>query len=273
MKSAKRKSKRNVIRIIFLHHSIGLNIWDGKRSTLVSRLIGKISGRLSWRFRRKASLPILFNKYNKDHNNIIRIDELTFPKLSPYGWNNYPYDYYNIWIKNAGEKPFKEEPTLEMLTTYYDVIILKHCSPVSNIQPDNKIADIDSDYKSIANYKLQYMKLKEKLNSFPNSKFILFTGAAQVKSEITEQEAQRAKVFTNWIKDEWNLLSDNIFIWDLYQLQTEGGLYFKDCYAKAKNDSHPNETFSNFASKHLFARIIDVIENDGSGTLLTGEKK
>ena len=31
---------------------------------------------------------------------------------------------------------------------------------------------------------------------------------------------------------------DNIYIWDLYSLQTEGGLYFKDEYAVSEKDSH-----------------------------------
>ena len=34
---------------------------------------------------------------------------MSFPKPNPYGWNNYPYDYYNIWVKNAGEELYMEE--------------------------------------------------------------------------------------------------------------------------------------------------------------------
>ncbi len=40
------------------------------------------------------------------------LEEVAFPKSKPYGWNNYPYDYYNIWVNNAGPKPFMKEPTL-----------------------------------------------------------------------------------------------------------------------------------------------------------------
>ena len=90
----------------------------------------------------------------------ISIEEMAFPKASPYGWHNYPYDYYNIWVKNAGNEPFMEEPTLEILTKQYQVVIFKHCFPVSNIQPDQDSADINSDFKSLSNYKLQYLALK-----------------------------------------------------------------------------------------------------------------
>ncbi len=129
----------------------------------------------------KAKLPSLFEKYNKENNKNYLIKEMTFPKASPYGWHNYPYDYYDIWVKNAGNQPYMEEPTLEMLTKQYQVIIFKHCYPVSNIQADKDSADINSDYKSMANYKLQYAALRDKLHEFPGTKFIVWTGAAQVK--------------------------------------------------------------------------------------------
>ncbi|MDZ7634164.1 MAG: hypothetical protein U5L72_06865 [Bacteroidales bacterium] len=81
-------------------------------------------------------MPALINQYSKRNKVDYRIRAIPFPKASPYGWNNYPFDYYNIWVKNSGEKPFSGEPTLEILTRDYDVIIFKHCYPVSNIGPD-----------------------------------------------------------------------------------------------------------------------------------------
>ena len=120
---------KHEVRIVFLHHSTGQNIWNGNRASPFSRIVSKISARLSYRFLKKPVIPELFNKYNKENNVNYIIKELTFPKKTPYGWNNYPFDYYNIWVKNGGEKPYLEEPTLEMLTSKYDVIILKHCFP------------------------------------------------------------------------------------------------------------------------------------------------
>jgi len=74
-----------------------------------------------------------FKNYNKKNNTDYFITEMPFPKSNPYGWKNYPYDYYNIWVKNSGDEPFMEEPTLEILTRDYNVIIFKHCYPVSRM--------------------------------------------------------------------------------------------------------------------------------------------
>ena len=115
--------------------------------------------------------------------------------------------------------------------------------------------------------------MRDKLHEFPDVKFILFTGAAQVRSSISEEAAKRAKEFFGWVTDEWDLPDDNIHLWDLYRLQTEGGLYFQDEYAVSQNDSHPNENFAGRVVKLLFNRIIDIIEDNGNGTKLTGEEK
>jgi hypothetical protein len=273
LKSYKQSDGLEDIRIVFLHHSTGQNIWNGNRSTIFSKVVGKVSARLSYKFYKKAVLPELFERYNKDFKTKYIIKELTFPKKAPYGWHNYPYDYYNIWVKHAGNNVFMEEPTLEMLTKEYQVIIFKHCFPVSNIQANNDSVNIDSDFKSIANYKLQYIALRDKLLEFPNTKFILFTGAAQVKSQVSEDDARRAKEFFEWVVKEWDLPDDNIYIWDFYNLQTEGGIYLRDDNAYSVNNSHPNVIFSGYATELLFYRIIDVIKTNGSETTLTGERR
>ena len=259
------------IRIIFLHHSTGQNIWNGKRSTPVSRIVGKVSQRLSYKFYRKAALPEFFRNYNKKFNTNYIIDELTFPKKAPYGWHNYPYDYYNIWVKNGGNNSYMEEPTLEMLTKKYQVIIFKHCFPVSNIQPDNDSTGLDSDFKSLANYKLQYLALREKLSQFSDTKFLILTGAARVESQISVEEAKRAREFFEWVIKEWDRPDDNIYVWDFYDVQTEGGIYFKENYAYSTDNSHPNEKFSGYASELLFNRIIEVIKSNDYETAFTGK--
>jgi hypothetical protein len=272
LNSCRQKEKTSDMNIIYLHHSIGEVIWRGTPS-LLSRIVRRISKDLSYRFHKVEPLPLLFEKYNKTNNKNYRINEMYFPKASPYGWNNNPYDYYNIWVKNAGKNPFMEEPTIEILTKKYQVIIFKHCSPVSSVNADPDLADINSDYKSISNYKLQYLALRDKFHEFPSTKFILFTGAAQVRNPFTDEEAFRAKDFFEWVKNEWDLPDDNIYLWDLYSLQTEGGLYFKRDYAISEKDSHPNCVFAGYAVKLLFNRIIDIIENNGNTTTLTGKAK
>jgi len=259
--------------IIFLHHSTGKVIWQGDRDNMVYNIIGRFSSRAAEILRPKGLLPSLIENYNKKNEINYSINEISFPKISPYGWKNYVYDYYNIWVKNAGETPFMEEPTLELLTKDYQVIIFKHCFPVSNILPDSLSNDPNSEIKTLYNYKYQYTALKEKLAQFPQTKFILWTGAAQVKAAISEDEALRARQFFKWVKEEWDTPHDNIFIWDFHELQTEGGLYFIEEYARSPYDSHPNKEFAARACMLLFTRVIDVIENNGTGTLNTGESK
>jgi len=269
--SCKQKKEISDMNIIYLHHSTGGLIWQGGQLSLFTRAVRKLSPDLAKLITRESKLPGLINNYNKENNKNYLINEMTFPKESPYGWHNYPYDYFNIWVKNAGLIPFMEEPTLEMLTQQYQVIIFKHCFPVSNIQPDKEVADIDSDYKSLANYKLQYNALRDKLHEFPDTKFILFTGAALEKNSVTEDEADRARDFFSWVVNEWDIPGDNIHLWDLYTLETEGGLYLKDEFATSPGNSHPNNEFASKAAVHIFNRIIDVLENDGKKTKLTGE--
>jgi hypothetical protein len=238
-------------KIIFLHHSTGLNVWKGKLSGLAS-----LSMRLG-----PSIVPELLKKYNKENSKKYEISEAWFPNY-PYPIENNPYDYYNIWVKNAGQNPFMEQPTLEMLVTNYNVIIFKHCFPFSNILPEDSVPNINSDKKTIGNYTLQYNALKTKLREFPGTSFLVWTGAASVEKATTPEEAKRAKDFVTWVKNEWDEPNDNIFIFDFNQIETEGDLYLKPEYAIGPADSHPNEKLSKKAAGLLVNRIIEVIEDN-----------
>jgi hypothetical protein len=271
LNSCKQKESSSDLNILYLHHSTGSVIWQGSKITILKRIARKIYPGWEYIIGKNARLPVMFSRFNKENNKRYIIREMIFPKHAPYGWNNYPYDYYNIWVKNAGDEYFMEEPTLEILTKQYNVIIFKHCFPVSNIRPDTVTADINSKFKTISNYKLQYNAIRDKLHEFTGTKFILFTGAVQVKSNIDEDQAIRAKEFFDWVRYEWDLPNDNIFLWDFYSLETEGGLYLLDKYALSPDNSHPNGKFAGHAVKLLFNRIVDIIENNGKNTKLTGE--
>ena len=232
------KSMSNSAKVIFLHHSTGGIIWDGGMETTIA-------------------------KYNTNHGTKYSIKQMKFPKSRPYGWNNYPYDYWNIWVSHAGSSDYKKEPTLEMLTQNYDVIVWKHCFPVSSIAADTGSPDIASDVKSEENYKLQYNALKAKMHEFPNKRFIVWTGAALVESETNAEEAKRARDFANWVKTTWDEPGDNIYVWDFRDLETGGGLYLLPENAASTSDSHPNRTFAASVAPLIGQRIIDVIEGRG----------
>lgn len=245
--------------IIFLHHSTGRIILRGS------------SSRVLYKLGVKGGVDKLISRYNKKNETNYRFTSRYFPKMEIYGWKNYPYDYYNIWVKNAGNEPYQDEPTLEILTKNYNVIIFKHCFPVSSVIESKGVPDLDSEDKTIDNYKLQYIALKEKLKQFPETKFILWTGAALIQGATNEQDASRAKEFFDWVVHEWDEKGDNIFIWDFRSLETEGGLYLQEKYSAGNNDSHPNKEFASFVAPLFSKRIIDVIENRGDNSSITGK--
>ena len=238
-------SKRAGTAILFLHHSTGHNVWNG--------------GVAEW-----------FREYNARNDTAYEIVEQVFPKRSPYGWTNYPYDYWNIWINHQGDKAFMREPTLEMITARYDVVIFKHCFPVSKVLEDTGTPDVASKDKRIENYKLQYDALKKKMHQYPEKQFIVWTGAALVRGATNEAEATRTREFFDWVRNEWDEPGDNVFLWDFYGLETDGGLYLKDEYAHGPADSHLNPAFGKKMAPLFAQRIVDVIEGRGDSTSASG---
>ena len=236
-------------KILFLHHSTGYNVYRG--SKLDKRFVLN---------KQNYDVPRLLAEYNEKNGVKYSIERRYFPSGDPYPWKNYPYDYYNIWVKNAGNEPYMEEPTLEMLTPEYDLIVFKFCYPVSNVL-DDTVADINSEKKTIANYKMQVNALKEKLKDFPDTEFLVWTGAAQVEANVSQDQAERANQFFHWFKEEWDEEGDNIHIFDFRKLETDGGLYLKPEHASSKTDSHPNSDFSAMAAEKFVDRMTGILSN------------
>jgi hypothetical protein len=232
--------------VVYLHHSTGGCIWNG-------------------------GVPEWIADYNVSNATSYTITEVAYPSSDGYGWQNYPYDYWNIWIEHEGTEPYMGEDTLEILTASHDVIVFKHCYPVSHIAPDSGSPDVASSTKSIENYRLQYDALRDKMHAFPDNRFIVWTGAALVAASTNEGEGTRARQFFTWVKETWDVPGDNIFVWDFFELETEGGLYLLEEHAASASDSHPNATFSAAAAPLCGQRIVDVIQGLGDARSLTGE--
>lgn len=233
------------VQVIFLHHSTGGVIWNG-------------------------GVPEWFTDYNAAQQKNYQVTERAYPSGSPYPWDNYPYDYWNIWVEHAGSSQYLSEDTLELLTPVYDVIIWKHCYPVANLATGGT-PDITSSSKTLTNYCLQYQALKSKMRNYPQNRFLVWTGAANVEANSSESEAQTARTFFNWVKNTWDEPGDNIFVFDFWQLETEGGIYLRPEYAENAGDSHPNAVFAQTIAPLFCSRIVSVIQGTGDLTSLTGE--
>ncbi|MBA4374271.1 MAG: hypothetical protein C0402_15580 [Thermodesulfovibrio sp.] len=233
------------VRIIYLHHSTGSNIWEG-------------------------GVPEFIAAYNTGHGVNYEITERAYPDW-PYPWENYPYDYWNLWVNASGSVTDPGIASLDVLASEYDVIMFKHCFPVSGIEADTDTADISSPTKSIENYTLQYEALKAKMHQFPDNKFIVWTGAALVQNATDPGQAGRADAFFEWVRTTWDEKGDNIFVWDFWTLETGGGIYMLDAHTASSGDSHPNATFSGNVAPYIGQRIVDVIEEAGDSTNITGQ--
>jgi len=233
------------VRIIYLHHSTGASVWSG-------------------------GVPEFIESYNSSRNTGYQISERAYPDGVNYPWANYPYDYWKLWVDTTGPVGYQEQDTLDTFASDYDVIVFKHCFPVSNIEADSSSADIASETKSLENYKLQYNALKARMRQFPTKKFVVWTGAALTQGETTPENADRARQFFNWVRTVWDEKGDNIFVWDFWTLETEGGLYLKPVYSAG--DSHPNGSFSSLVAPLIGQRIVDVIEGAGDSGSITGKQ-
>ena len=146
----------------------------------------------------RHTLPIL----NNDEGRNLQIHEAGYPS-SPYPWANYPYDFWNLWIDGACNNQNKNIYCLDTLAYLYDLIIFKHCYPGADILPDDGNPDISSSKKTLANYKLQYRALRDLMDSYPNTKFMLWTLAPRHRLHGASEHRMRAKEFVDWVNNEW----------------------------------------------------------------------
>ncbi|WP_243318704.1 hypothetical protein [Geothrix paludis] len=253
-------------RILFLHHSTGEAIWE-------------------------AGLPQFFQTWNANHGTRYAITEMTYPmangghtwldRMLPtrvfrrlvhdrYPWENNPYDYWNLWVAHAGTARDRQEPNLDDLAASHDVIVFKHCFPISRVLPEDGVPSVASPKKTLANYRLQYEALKTRMHQFPRTTFIVWTGPALTEASTTPEEAERARQFATWVKETWDEKGDNIFVWDFRELETGGGLYLKPAHADGPTNAHPSRAFATKAAPLLGRRIVDVLEGRGDQSSLTG---
>jgi hypothetical protein len=246
-------------KVIFLHHSTGGGVYGE----------GNVAG---W-----------ITNYNASHSKNYLVTEMSYPN-EPYPWDNYPYDYWNLWLNNGCNNSDPDMACLDNLCTNYDVIIFKHCFPGANVLPDQAIPSVSSSVKTIANYKLQYRALRDLMDTYPNNKFIVWTLAPLHRMVTSPENAARARQFVDWVKNEW-LTEDgkqhqNIYIFDFFGYAAESlpepanGTVncLKYDYERSHStgdDSHPN-TLANQTIGPIFAQFIVNTIEDGLAIKVTG---
>jgi hypothetical protein len=238
-------------KILFLHHSTGGNLYAQ----------GNVDGWIS--------------AYNAENGTDYQIEERAYPN-SPYPWSNYPYDYWNLWVNGACDDAQAGIACMDTLARGYDVVIFKHCFPGADVEEDTGTPDIASSRKSLENYKLQYRALRDLMDSHADTQFIVWTLAPLHRLATTTSNAARARVFVDWVRDEW-LSEDgrahpNIAIFDFwgYAAEENNGtstgqgpvntLRYEYERSHSDSDSHPNVLANETIGPHFAEFIVDTIE-------------
>jgi len=273
--SAGVSAMHRTVRVAYLHHSTGEAIWQGGVRGRVFRAWesgfmprwGKTWLNKSYAF----GVPGFFDSWNAAHGTDYRITRLTYPATTGgYPWANYPYDYWNLWVAHSGERHDRGELNLDDLVRDYDVIVFKHCFPVSQIVPQAGVPDVALSEKAIGNYKLQYEALKRRLRQFPTKQFVLWTGPVLARSATDAGQAQRTRQFFDWVRSTWDEKGDNIFLWDFYSIAADEHGFLAERHESAPGNSHPGAELSRVAAALIARRIVDVIEGRGDSSERTG---
>lgn len=235
---------------VFLHHSTGNGVYNE----------GKVK---EW-----------VNKYNTDNKTNYSVVERSYPN-KPYPWENYPYDYWNLWVNGKCDPENENIQCIEDILKDFDVVIFKHCFPGAGINADEGLPSIDSKEKTISNYKLQYRALRSLMDKFSDKKFIVWTLAPLHRLSTTAEEAARAKEFVNWVKSDW-LLEDgkthpNIFVFDFFGLTAEvdqnpvngkvNCLKYDYELNHSDGDSHPNTLANQTIGPHFAEFVVNVFNS------------
>ncbi len=231
--------------IVFLHHSVGGNLYD---------YLNK-------------GIDQYFVEYNALEGTSYSIEEWEYPgerDYTPYPWNNYPWDYWNLWINPntpcnsnvcSGEG-YRCMECIDPIINQYDVVVLKHCYAGSDILENTGNANVMFSTKSIENYELQYAALRDLFDSYPNTLFIVFTLPPRDKDSTSADigNAARATQFSEWTKNNWlnnGNLHNNIVVFDIREYLVEkdsNSAYFnflKEEYVSVVTNSHPNDRANN----------------------------
>lgn len=232
-------------KVIFLHHSTGENVF------------------------KEGNVPGYIDSYNKATGKSLQVTERSYPN-DPWPWSNYPYDYWKLWNGGSCKSGNSNIECIQGFASTYDLIIFKHCFPGADIKPNMGKPDVNSEVKTLANYKEQYRALRSLFDSYPGTKFMVWTLVPLHRLDTSPESAGRAWEFVKWVNNEW-LSEDkkahpNIYIFDFFSLvaelnanPAEGVRYclkYEFERSHTDSDSHP-ALAANKKAAPLFAKAIE----------------
>lgn len=232
---------------IFLHHSVGGNVYTQ-------------GGVANWA-----------TSYNSSHSANFQIIEQSYPNF-PWEWNNYPWDYWKLWVAGGCNNADKGIACLENIAANYDLVIFKHCYPGADLKAT--ALTTDKSVKTNENYKYLYRLLLAKLDAMPQKKFMVWTLTPERSSSSDIEQGNNAYNFVEWVKKSW-LTEDgkahpNVFIFDFFNLVAEGsattGYALKTIYeiAGEPNNNHPNTAANQYVGPIFAQAVIDILKTNTS---------
>ncbi len=170
-----------------------------------------------------------------------------------------------------------EDKSLEDLAGKYDVVIMKHCYPASNILEDTGSPDPSSERKSIENYKTVYRSTRTEFDKYPDTMFIVWTLPPLHRLATNSANATRATEFSGWLKT--NFLNEdgshpNIYVWDFRSIVMDPDtncLKYEYERDHERGNSHPNDMANNVAGPQFAQFIVDSFA-DFTGGIPAGQK-
>jgi hypothetical protein len=129
-----------------------------------------------------------------------------------------------------------------------DIVMFKSCFPNSDIIGDGESpGDPFSPEKNLANYKATFARLKDDMAKYPNKLFVYLTAPPRVPDITTQDKANRARQFNDWLISDFQPAYvndtglDNFVVFDLFGVLTGEDNFLKVEYRyDRKGDSHPN---------------------------------
>jgi len=175
----------------------------------------------------------------------------------------------------------KQEAQFSDLVADYDVVVMKHCYPVSDVLEDVGRTDPSSPRQTLENYKAIYRLLRDKFDENPDTLFIVWTlpprhRLFEPSDGDKDANAARATAFSNWLKGDFLTEGGphhNIYVWDFRELVMDphtNFLRYEYELSQSRSDSHPNKVANNKAGPQFAQFIVDSIA-DFAGSRPVGQ--